>query len=155
MRLPCDCAAAHAPGAVQEVDGVASLPPSVILIADDNQDGAESLALLLGLEGHDTHTVHDGLQAVEVARQLQPDVVLLDIGMPRMSGHDACAAMRTQAWGRHAPILATTGWGQADDRRRSEAAGFDAHLVKPVDPAELMRTLTRLRIARGDAGRPG
>ncbi|MEO6461954.1 MAG: ATP-binding protein [Candidatus Eisenbacteria bacterium] len=155
VRLPCDCVAAHAPGAAREVDVAAPLPPSVILIADDNHDGAESLALLLGLEGHDTHTVHDGLQAVEVAGQLQPDVVLLDIGMPKMSGHEACAAMRRQAWGRRALILATTGWGQADDRRRSEAAGFDAHLVKPVDPAELMRTLTRLRIARGDAGRPG
>ncbi len=155
VRLPCDSAAAQEPPAAQEVNRALPLPPSVILIADDNQDGAESLAMLLGLEGHVTHTVHDGLQAVALAGQLQPDVVLLDIGMPRMSGHDACKAMRTHAWGRRALILATTGWGQADDRRKSEAAGFDAHLVKPVDPAELMRTLARLHIARGDASGSG
>ncbi len=155
VTLPGASTQAQAPAPAAPSDpATVPLPPSVILIADDNRDGAESLALLLGLEGHATHTAHDGLQALTAAAQLQPDVVLLDIGMPKMSGHDACVAMRREAWGRRALILATTGWGQADDRRRSHEAGFDAHLVKPIDPAELMRTLTRLRIARGDAGRP-
>ena len=150
VRLPCQTAVAPAPTQVSdvEVDAAASLPPSVILIADDNHDGAESLALLLRLEGHETHAVHDGLQALAVAEQLQPDVVLLDIGMPKMSGHDVCVALRRHPWGRRALILATTGWGQAEDRRKSEAAGFDAHLVKPVDPVELMRVLGSLRSAR-------
>ena len=68
--------------------------------------------------------------------------------MPKMSGHDVCVALRRHPWGRRALILATTGWGQAEDRRKSEAAGFDAHLVKPVDPVELMRVLASLRSAR-------
>ena len=157
VRLPCNSAVAPAPEAARSADPATLLAPSVILIADDNQDGAESLGLLLGLEGHETHLAHDGLQAVALAERLQPDVVLLDIGMPKMNGHDACAAMRRQGWGQRALILATTGWGQADDVRRSEAAGFDAHLVKPLDLAELLQTLTRLRSLRGggDTGRPG
>jgi CheY-like chemotaxis protein len=114
-----------------------------ILVVDDNRDSADSLALLLRLSGHDIHTVYDGVAAVTAAAQLQPDVILLDIGLPGLNGYDAARQIRERR-GRDVLLGALTGWGQEEDRSRSELAGFDAHLVKPVDYAELTRLLTEL-----------
>ncbi len=113
-----------------------------ILVADDNADAAESLATLLELYGNEVRTAQDGIEAVETAAELRPDVILLDIGMPRLNGYDACRRIREQPWGRDAVIIALTGWGQDDDKRRSLEAGFDHHLVKPVEPAALVSLLS-------------
>jgi CheY-like chemotaxis protein len=115
-----------------------------VLIADDNRDGAASLALLLTLTGNEAHTAHDGQEAVEKAAALRPDVILLDIGMPKLNGYDACRRIREQPWGRAVVLVAVTGWGQDEDKRRSREAGFDHHLVKPVDADALQELLAGL-----------
>ena len=115
-----------------------------ILVADDNVDSATSLGQLLELLGNDVSTANDGLQAVEVAETFRPDVILLDIGMPKLNGYDACRRIRQQPWGRNAILVALTGWGQDEDKRRSQEAGFDAHLVKPVDCGALEKLLSSL-----------
>lgn len=112
-----------------------------ILVIDDNRDAADSLALLLSLQGNEVRTAYDGLEAVEAAAVFQPDVVLSDIGMPRLNGYEAAHRIREQCRGRRVVLVATTGWGQEEDRRRSTQAGFDFHLVKPVDLAALERLL--------------
>ena len=114
-----------------------------ILIVDDNVDAATSLAVLLGLMGHETRTAHDGLEAMAVADQFKPDVALLDIGMPKLNGYETARRMRQETWGRQMLLVALTGWGQETDRARSDDAGFDSHLVKPVDIAEIERLLAR------------
>jgi PAS domain S-box-containing protein len=115
-----------------------------ILIVDDNEDGAESLAMLLKLGGHETHTARDGLEALSAAERLRPDVVLLDIGLPRLNGYEACRRIRQQPWGRDMVLVAVTGWGQQEDQRRSREAGFSAHLVKPLDMDVLKKLLDPL-----------
>jgi CheY-like chemotaxis protein len=112
-----------------------------ILVADDNQDSANSLSILLRLGGHEVETVHDGLQAVEAAARSRPDAILLDIGMPGLNGYEAARRIREQPWGATLQLIALTGWGAADDRRKSQEAGFDVHLVKPVNYEELVRVL--------------
>ncbi len=112
-----------------------------VLVVDDNRDGAESLSLLLQTLGYVTRTAHDGIAAVEAAREFRPDIALLDIGLPRMNGHDACRRIREQPWGRDMILIAVTGWGQREDQLRSQAAGFDHHLVKPVRPDDLINLL--------------
>jgi signal transduction histidine kinase/CheY-like chemotaxis protein len=104
-----------------------------ILVVDDNLDSAESMAMMLKLSGHDVATAHDGLEAVRLAQEFQPDVALLDLGMPKLDGYEAARSIRQQPWGQGMMLVALTGWGQAEDKRRSREAGFDAHLVKPVD----------------------
>jgi len=117
----------------RRVDGNGTQPhPRRILVADDNADAASAMAEILGVIGHDVRTAVDGLEAIEVAERFRPDLILLDIGMPRVDGYEACRRIRQRAWGRHVPIYAVTGWGQASDRRRTREAGFTAHLVKPV-----------------------
>ena len=108
-----------------------------ILVTDDNRDAARSLALLLKHSGHEVETAFDGVQAIEKAEVWQPDVMLLDLGMPEMNGYDVCRSIRQAAWGKEIRIVALTGWGQEQDRRNTREAGFDAHLVKPVDMAVL------------------
>jgi signal transduction histidine kinase len=120
-----------------------AVDPRRILVVDDNLDSAASLAGLLRAEGHTTEVAYDGERAVEAAASFRPDTVLLDIGLPGMSGLDACRAIRSQAGNEHILIAAVTGLGQEDDARKSRAAGFDAHLVKPVDHAALMSLLAR------------
>ncbi len=110
-----------------------------VLVADDNPDSLESLALVLQLKGNEVRTAPDGARAVEEAKAFRPNVILLDIGMPNMNGYEACRLIRAQDWGRGIRIVALTGWGQSEDRERSRAAGFDHHLVKPVDPDALMK----------------
>ena len=112
-----------------------------ILVVDDNQDAATSLALLLKIMGNETRTAHDGLEALAVAAGFRPEVTLLDIGMPKLNGYEVCRRIRQQAWGEGMVLIALTGWGQEEDRRRSMAAGFDAHLVKPVDLPVLEKLL--------------
>jgi CheY-like chemotaxis protein len=116
-----------------------------ILVADDNRDNAQSLAMLLQLRGNEVETVYDGLEAVEAVERYHPDVVLLDIGMPKMDGYAACRLIREQPGGRDIRIIALTGWGQDEDRRKSKEAGFDDHLVKPVAPATLLSALAALQ----------
>ncbi len=116
-----------------------------ILVADDNVDSAQSLGRLLGLIGNDVEIAHDGLQAVEAAEAFRPDVLLLDIGMPRLNGYEVCRRIRGQPWGRHVILVAMTGWGQEEDKRRSHEAGFNVHLVKPVDFRAIKQLLSSLK----------
>ncbi len=115
-----------------------------ILVADDNEDAAYGLSSLLEILGHEVRTAADGLEAIDVASAFRPDVLLLDIGMPRLNGYDTCRRIREQPWGRSVVIVALTGWGQAEDKRRSHEAGFDHHLVKPIDFAMLQKLLASL-----------
>jgi signal transduction histidine kinase len=108
-----------------------------ILVVDDNQDAAEMLAMMLTAWGQETRVAHDGLAALDAATEFQPEVVLLDIGLPQLDGYDTARRMRQQAWGRAALLVAVTGWGQESDLERSREAGFDHHLVKPVAPHAL------------------
>jgi PAS domain S-box-containing protein len=127
-----------------------------VLIADDNRDSAESLARLLRLNGSEVETAEDGLEAVTVAGRLKPDIVLLDIGMPKLNGYDAARMIRAEAWGKRPLLIALTGWGQQEDRVRSRDAGFDAHLTKPIDHralSEIVAMHTGRPSAVG-AGRP-
>jgi CheY-like chemotaxis protein len=128
-------------------DGEAARPAARrrILVVDDNKDAAASLAMMLKIMGNEARTAHDGLEALDVAAAFRPDVVLLDIGMPRLNGYDAARRIRQQAWGQGLALIALTGWGQEDDKRQSHEAGFDHHLTKPVDPAALEKLLASLR----------
>lgn len=131
----------------QESSAVAALPEGAkrrILVADDNRDAVESLATMLRLSGNEVHTACDGEEAVRLAEQLMPDVVLMDIGMPRLNGRDATKRIREHEWGKRMIVIALTGWGQEADRRLSREAGLDDHLVKPVDFAELNRLMNEL-----------
>jgi signal transduction histidine kinase len=120
-----------------------------ILVVDDNLDAVDSLATLLDILGNETRTANDGMEAVSAAEEFRPEVVLLDIGLPRLNGFDAARRIREQPWGRHMTLLALTGWGQEEDRRKSKEAGFDGHMVKPVDVHELLRLLDSLQARSG------
>jgi PAS domain S-box-containing protein len=115
--------------------------PRRVLVVDDNEDAASSLATLLNMTGNETEIAHDGLEAVQAAERFRPDLILLDIGLPKLNGFDVCQRIREQPWGKEMVMVALTGWGQEDDRRRSKQAGFDYHMVKPVDYAALMKLL--------------
>ena len=115
---------------------------SKILVVDDNRDAAETLSLLLELKGHEVRIAYDGENALQLAEDFHPHMVLLDLGMPKMNGYEACRRIRDSAWGAQMTLIAVTGWGQEDDRRKSAAAGFDGHLVKPVDPETLEEELS-------------
>ena len=119
-----------------------------VLVVDDNTDAADSLALLLKSSGSVARTAKDGLEALEAAEEFRPDIVFLDIGMPRLNGYDAARRIRQEPWGRDMVLVAMTGWGQDQDRRRSRDAGFDAHIVKPADYSEVVRLVGSTRRAR-------
>src|SRR5947209_13055144 len=109
-------------------DGAAYYGPRRrILVVDDNRDGASSLAMLLTVMGHDTRIAHDGLEGVELAEAFRPDLIVLDIGLPKLNGLDACRRIRERPWAKNVVIVSATGWGQDEDRRRSEVACFDHH----------------------------
>jgi PAS domain S-box-containing protein len=127
--------------------GFESMPPRRILVVDDNVDSTESLAMLLKLAGHETRQAYDGVTAVEMAEQFNPELVLLDIGLPKLNGFDACRRIREQPWGKNMVLVALTGWGQEEDRKKSMDAGFNHHLVKPMDYPALMKLLAELRPA--------
>jgi signal transduction histidine kinase len=116
-----------------------------IVVADDNVDSAQSLVMMLSVMGHEVRTAHDGTAAVHLAETFRPDVALLDIGMPNLNGYQAARRIREQPWGKAMVLVALTGWGQAEDKRRAEAAGFDHHFTKPVDPTALERLLAGLK----------
>ena len=113
-----------------------------ILVADDNVDSALTMAALLAMYGHEVCTAHDGLEALEKMRRFKPDVAILDIGMPKMNGYSVARNIRSRSNEAQPLLIAVTGWGQEEDRRRSKDAGFDHHLVKPVDPAALSALLS-------------
>jgi CheY-like chemotaxis protein len=112
-----------------------------VLLVDDQPDIVESLALILRGSGYSVHTAEDGVWALQVAETLRPDVMVVDLGMPRMDGFQLARRVRQQPWGNRTILIAVTGWGQAEDRRRARDAGFDHHLVKPVDPDAVIRLM--------------
>ena len=114
------------------------------LVVDDNRDSADSMAAFLRLLGHEVQTANDGIEAVESAERFRPDIILMDIGMPRLNGYEATQRIRKQPWGQEIAIIALTGWGQDADRERSRAARCDAHLVKPVSLSDLSRLLNSM-----------
>jgi DNA-binding response OmpR family regulator len=112
-----------------------------VLVVDDNRDAADTLAALLRGEQFEVRVAYDGTEAMSVAQALRPHAVVLDIGMPEIDGYEVARWIRCQPWGAQARLLAVTGWGQIHDRARARAAGFDDHLVKPVDPHNLLLRL--------------
>ena len=116
----------------------------LILVVDDNRDAAESCAMLLELSGHHVQTAYSGREALEIAETLRPDALLLDIGLPDLSGYELAQQMRAAPWGQGAVLVAVTGWGQDEDRRRAFDAGFDHHLTKPIEAERLERLLCSL-----------
>ena len=146
VRLP---ALAQRPAAVSPVEPAlaaanAGRPaPHRILVIDDNVDACRTLAALLQLKGQDVRTAFGGKEGLALAQQWQPAIAVVDIGMPELNGYELCRLLRAEPWGARMMLIACTGWGQQEDRERAREAGFDAHLVKPVEPAALMRLLDR------------
>jgi CheY-like chemotaxis protein len=114
-----------------------------MLVVDDNVDAAESLAMILKMNGHETRCAHDPETALTSAADFRPDVILLDIGLPRLDGYEVAKRIRAKSW--PVRLIALSGYGRTEDTERAKAAGFDAYLVKPVDFDELERVLERLR----------
>jgi PAS domain S-box-containing protein len=131
-------------GAAKSVRARTSGPARRILVVDDNRDSADSLAMLLEMHGHTTHTAYDGLAAVEAFGVFDPEVILLDIGMPRLNGLEAAQQIRLKPRGPDVVLVAMTGWGQDEDKVRAREAGFDHYLTKPVAPQDLQKLLTGL-----------
>ena len=151
-RLPIVTIAPRRQAADRAEERRAHVQTCRILVADDNRDAAESMSTVLRLMGNEVRTVHDGLQAVEEAAAFRPDMVLLDIGMPRLNGYDAARRIRAERWGKSIMVVAMTGWGQEEDKRRASEAGFDRHFTKPVDPAEIERLIAGLRSRSPQSG---
>ena len=145
VHLPIVLAAKPAdavPAAQPAAPASPALPPRRLLVADDNVDAASSLAVLLSLHGQEVRTAFSGLEALRVAEEWHPDVAVLDIGMQDMNGYELCRRLRAQGWGRNLLLIACTGWGQDTDRELAREAGFDHHMVKPVDPEAMLRLLS-------------
>jgi DNA-binding response OmpR family regulator len=120
---------------------VQSTPPIKVLVVDDDRDSVEMLKMLLDMNGGITHVAYDGTEAVRLAEELRPEIILLDIGLPNVDGYEACRRIRRHAWGRDMIVVALTGRGLDDDRAMSQKSGFDMHLVKPVEPELLLTVL--------------
>ena len=153
VRLPVSCPLVLAAHGSTPVDSIQTNQPRQgvvqhVLVVDDNRDAANTLAEVLEMMGFRTDTAYDGLEGCEKAERLRPDVVVFDIGMPRLDGYQACRQLRSQAWGRDMLVLAVSGWGQKEDLKRSLDAGFDAHLVKPVMLGDLIEKIEELSAAR-------
>lgn len=144
VRLPIVVERTYPRPASHDGDEAKSTSDLRILVVDDNRDGANTLAMMLKVMGNETRTAYDGEEAVAAAGEFRPHVVLCDIGLPKLNGYEACRQMKAHAWDKKMILIAVTGWGQDDDRRKSEAAGFDHHLVKPVDLQALMKLLAGL-----------
>ena len=114
-----------------------------MLVVDDNEDGANSLAMLIEMSGHEIRIAHDGPEALDAARQFKPEVVFLDIGLPTMDGYEVARRMREQPSLAGAILVALTGWGSEDHKRQSKEAGFDFHLTKPVEVTAIEEILAR------------
>lgn len=143
VRLPL-CVEQPAGLVTEEADGRIPAPRRRILVVEDNLDSAETLREVLALLGHEVLTAYDGLEAVTSAETFRPDLVLLDIGLPKLNGYDAARRIRKQPWGKGMVLVATTGWGQEDDRKRARDAGFDIHLTKPVRIESVQALLARM-----------
>jgi signal transduction histidine kinase/ActR/RegA family two-component response regulator len=156
FQISLPLSAASAPARASQ--GAEALEPAQvglrILVADDNEDGASALAALLEVMGHTVRLVGDGEAAVRETTAWNPEVALLDIGMPRMNGFDACRRIRTQPGGAERTLIALTGWGQPQDVRRSAEAGFDRHLVKPIEIEALSTVLAAVVDRRAQRTRP-
>jgi CheY-like chemotaxis protein len=139
VRIPAQIGADLSPG--ESSQPAAPAAPLRILIVDDNQDNAKSLGILLQLKGNEVRTAFDGQSGLEVAEEFRPDAVLLDIGMPKLNGYETCKRIREQSWGKKMILIAQTGFGQFEDRQSTMNAGFDHHLVKPVNTQDLMHIL--------------
>jgi CheY-like chemotaxis protein len=133
---------------VEEATGGAANASAVqrgrVLVVDDNRDAAESLSLVLGFAGYEVLTAFNGMDALAMGSRERPQAALVDIGMPGMSGHEVARRIRLEAWGKHAVLIALTGWGQDQDKQNAIAAGFDVHMTKPVDPGEVEKLLEQL-----------
>lgn len=123
----------------------AATPSRRILVVDDNVDAATTLAMLLRLTGHEVELAHDGEEAVRMAHNFRPELILLDLGLPTLNGYEVCQSIRRTSWGKKIFIVALTGWGQEEDRRKSKEAGFNGHLVKPIDHPTLMKLLAKIQ----------
>ena len=147
VRLPVvgDASKPQESGGAADASGGSTLR---ILVVDDNRDGADSLSEMLTRVGNETRTAYDREDGVNVAGEFTPDVIVLDIGLPKLNGYEACRRIREQSGGKSVVMIAASGWGQPEDRRRAFAAGFDHHLVKPVDPHDLMKLLAGVDKAR-------
>lgn len=148
LRLPAAAAAAlTVSGPVPDaLDSSTAVPVAGrrILVVDDNRDGADMLHMALVMLGHEVHCAYDGMEAIATGQSVMPEVVVLDIGLPDMDGYAVARHIRKQDWGRHVVLIAATGWGQQGDRDAAEAAGFDHHMVKPVDFSELDAVLRQV-----------
>ena len=132
----------------KDSERVSTMHARRVLIVDDNEDAALSMSLLLKKRGHTVAVAHDGDEAVERVQSFNPQVIFMDIGMPRMNGYEACAAIRGTDIGKDITIVALSGWGQQEDRDRAEKAGFDMHLVKPIDGGTLLKVLSTNGVVR-------
>ena len=141
IRLPVTAQSGDVPHPVREPSRPGLASSLRILVVDDNRDTADSLAMLLRNSGSEVRTAYDGLEALEVANGFRPDVGLLDIGLPKADGHEVARRLRMEPWGKQMRLIAITGWSSEADRARSASAGFDHHLVKPLDPALLTELL--------------
>jgi len=149
VRLPISALALD-PDHGREAGSPRFQPPSPsgyrLLVVDDNQDAADSLAMLLRLQGHEVRVAFSGVAALEMTKTYTPDVVFLDIGMPGMDGYEVAGRRRQQPGLENAVLAALTGWGQKEDRRRTAEAGFNHHLVKPPEPKTLEGILADLKL---------
>ena len=152
IHLPSSVIVANPAKATVDVPStVPSLTRGRVLVTDDNRDSADSLALILELEGYDVAVTYSGHQSIERGRLESPDAVILDIGMADMTGYEVARRIRQEEWGRHVFLIAMTGWGQEEDRERAKAAGFDRHLIKPLDSGELQRLIATFLQERDNA----
>jgi signal transduction histidine kinase/CheY-like chemotaxis protein len=153
--LPACAVSAGAPAHAEPARPASSVKKRRILVVDDNEDAAQSLGFLLELAGHEPYIAHDGEQAVAMASDLKPDIALVDIGLPKLNGYGVAQSIRAAPWGARMVLIALTGWGQDEDKRRALEAGFDYHLTKPVDPDQVETLIanleTRGRGIRSDA----
>jgi PAS domain S-box-containing protein len=149
VRLPASPAAS--PTSQPAAPAEPNLAPSRVLVVDDNVDSAVSLAALLRLSGHEALLAHDGVSAIEAAEKHRPDAVLLDIGLPQMTGYEVCRRLREFPWGNDLVVIAVTGWGQGDELQKWQEAGFDAHLVKPAQYDDVVALLSQLSPTRRNA----
>jgi PAS domain S-box-containing protein len=148
IRLPESCLVRQAirlPGSEQSQESFAGDAATKILVADDNHDAADSLSMLLQISGYQVVLAHSGREAIATAEQERPDALVLDIGMPDMSGYEVARHLRKTGWGRDVLLIAVTGWGQLEDKQQARDAGFDHHLTKPVAGQQLEKILQRLR----------
>lgn len=152
VRLPIRDDISKGAGSITTASQVAATALRV-LVVDDNRDAATSLATLLQLAGHETHIAHDGIEAMQAAAVVEPDLILLDIGLPKLNGYEVARRIRAQPWGQNIVLVALTGWGQDNDRQKSKDVGFDSHLVKPAEHDGLMNLLAEFGRRRHEPSR--